>query len=775
MTHGSSVTYYFTLHFPDDSSKFLREAMQQGYVVTTLVKVLVVGPAGVGKTSLIYLLLRKDPPDVRTSTGCAEREIRVIRIGQESGEWSEISTKEFEEMIAEAVPVLCEKLKAKEAGGATDSRTSISKVVRKLTELVSTTFTKRASGRTKQNEGEVSSSSSSVEGSKKEERKEGEGRKKEEDSNEDDNEEKPTANSDPSSARESKVAIGNVMEKLTGLVSTGKESRRLLDMDLIYLTDSGGQQAYWDLTPVFTHDTSATLFVHRLCERLDEHPLNDLYQRGKQVGPSQRSTLTTAEAFKTMLRGLHEGGKRSKIIPVGTHKDLASDCEETPEEKNKTFAEIASPNFKDDIVYCNESLDEIIFQLNTKNPDGNDKKEASIEKSAKQHKIPIWWFIFQLVLEALALKPGRQVLSKEEVIHVSETLGFSEEELDAALAFFDKLNIFLYKKTVLPGVVFTNAQVPLDKLSKLVEKQYHLRAALADPTKAADHAMTGDWQKFRDKGILTLDFLEEFKEHYVEGMFSADNFLLLLEKLLVVSRLSDKEYFFPAILNMTTEIKINAHLESCRVTNIAPLVVEFPTGWAPPGVYCCSVCHLQSHSGWKVVQKPPIKPRRTVSRKPLDKPPIDPQSKCSSTPFAKHPSVSRNCIEFTKDDRPGSVTLIDNFSTFSVCVNVDITKMTPDEMAEHCQSIKSEIFAAAEAALENTHHEDTHPTMAFLCPHKNDVWRDKLHVARLSRNRKWWICSENSAVFDTLSHDQTLWLSPLGKPCIAEGSSTGLV
>ena len=223
-----------------------------------------------------------------------------------------------------------------------------------------------------------------------------------------------------------------------------------------------------------------------------------------------------------MLRGLHEGEERSNIITVGTHRDIAGDCEETPKEQNKKLADIASHHYKDGVVYWNEVMAEIIFQLNTKNPDYHDKKEASkiracIESGAKQHQIPIWWFIFQLILESLAVNLGREVLSKE-VIHVSNTLGFPEEEVDAALTFFDKLNIFLYKNTVLPGVVFTNAQVPLDKLSKLVEKQYHLRAAMAYPTKAADYPMTGDWRKFRDKGILTLDLLvnKEFKDHHVD-------------------------------------------------------------------------------------------------------------------------------------------------------------------------------------------------------------------------------------------------------------------
>ena len=87
--------------------------MKKGYVEVKLVKVIVVGPAGVGKTCLIYLLLSKPPPDKRHSTGCAERSIRVIRIGKEGEEWSEIPTEEFMKMIAEAVPILYSELTAK--------------------------------------------------------------------------------------------------------------------------------------------------------------------------------------------------------------------------------------------------------------------------------------------------------------------------------------------------------------------------------------------------------------------------------------------------------------------------------------------------------------------------------------------------------------------------------------------------------------------------------------------------------------------------------------
>ena len=710
--------------------------MKQGYVNVTLVKVIVEGPAGVGKTCLMYLLLSKSPPKERHSTGCAERAIRVIRVGKEGGEWNEISTKEFQEMIAEAVPILYEDLRAKGKGMEELENILSDLVVGEGEGEGEEEGDEEGGGDGEMEEGEVSGGNEvKVEDGK------GNGEKENE-------EKKPSVAS--TGEKEGKAVIDGVIRKLTRLVGSGKSSRRLLDMELIYLTDTGGQQPFWDLIPIFTRDTTSTLFVHRLCEKLDEHPLNDLYQRGKQVGPSQRATLTTAQAFKTMLRGQHEGGKRSKIIAVGTHRDLIEECEETIHQKNKKFAAISSPHFEEDIVFRNEDMKQIVFPLNTKTPEEDDKKEASkirasIEKGATQHKVPIWWFILQLILEALTHKLGRDVLSKVECLHVSKSLGFSERQLDAALAFFDKLNIFLFKKNILPGVVFTNPQVPLDKLSKLVEKQYHLKAAESDPTKAAGKTIGGEWKKFRDRGILNLKFLEEFKSHYVKGIFTPSDFLLLLEKLLVICPLSATEYFFPAVLSMTPESRVNQFLARCTASEIAALVVEFPTGWAPPGVYCCSVCHLQSHAHWEVVHKPPTTPHN------------------KDTPDRQLCQISRNSITFSKSDRPGTVTFIDNFSFFVACVNVDTRKMDREELVEHCQAVRSELFAAVEAGLENTHHTNSRPVPAFLCPVQNDSCSTELHTARISKNGKRWICSENTNIFDRLNSEQAMWLSGIGE------------
>ena len=52
--------------------------MAKGYVETSITKCLIIGAAGVGKTHLKHLLLKKDPPEQRTSTGLAENPVRTI-------------------------------------------------------------------------------------------------------------------------------------------------------------------------------------------------------------------------------------------------------------------------------------------------------------------------------------------------------------------------------------------------------------------------------------------------------------------------------------------------------------------------------------------------------------------------------------------------------------------------------------------------------------------------------------------------------------------------
>ena len=69
--------------------------MSKGYVETSVTKCLILGAAGVGKTHLKHLLLKKDPPGQRVSTGLADNPVRaisfslagVVQVPQEEDDW----------------------------------------------------------------------------------------------------------------------------------------------------------------------------------------------------------------------------------------------------------------------------------------------------------------------------------------------------------------------------------------------------------------------------------------------------------------------------------------------------------------------------------------------------------------------------------------------------------------------------------------------------------------------------------------------------------------
>ena len=73
--------------------RLYEEAMTKGYVETSVTKCLILGAAGVGKTHLKHLLLKKDPPQQRVSTGLADNPVRAISFslagvgGQEEDDW----------------------------------------------------------------------------------------------------------------------------------------------------------------------------------------------------------------------------------------------------------------------------------------------------------------------------------------------------------------------------------------------------------------------------------------------------------------------------------------------------------------------------------------------------------------------------------------------------------------------------------------------------------------------------------------------------------------
>ena len=81
--------------------------MKNGFVDRKIIKCLIIGAAGVGKTSMKHILLGKEPPEKRVSTGVLENPVRAVSIskaGYHNGSWCTVENyEELMKMIAEAI------------------------------------------------------------------------------------------------------------------------------------------------------------------------------------------------------------------------------------------------------------------------------------------------------------------------------------------------------------------------------------------------------------------------------------------------------------------------------------------------------------------------------------------------------------------------------------------------------------------------------------------------------------------------------------------------
>ena len=64
----------------DEAKRLYDEAMTKGYAECSIIRCLIHGSAGVGKTHLKHLLLKMPPPELRTSTGIADNLVRAVTV-----------------------------------------------------------------------------------------------------------------------------------------------------------------------------------------------------------------------------------------------------------------------------------------------------------------------------------------------------------------------------------------------------------------------------------------------------------------------------------------------------------------------------------------------------------------------------------------------------------------------------------------------------------------------------------------------------------------------
>ena len=542
----------------------MNEALKQGFVEVLVFVCIVLGLPGVGKTHLKFLLLDKLPPRLRSSTICAETPIRIeirtvsgTRIQNLDGIWNEVDDTGMLDVVAKMIL-------------AVEPDFVYSRPSKGIFSFITNFFQTKSSSKENTATGARPPSMASASESR---------------------------NSQPtSSARSERVisdscqkAMKRIMDRLVESITKIKNgssvskvpsqriSKQFLRSKWVYFIDSGGQPQYHELLPLFVRHISAAICVIRLPDKLDEIQSVEYFERGKQIGGTQKSQLSAKGTIQSLVNAVQSYSNQEqppKIIIVGTHLDkleeisqgpssLTSDSEErldqhtahchldsksieTLEEKDKQLLEMLEPEFGDQLVFSSCDMKKLIFPVNTLNPGEPEKDNAQLIRHAveasggKRVRIPIWWYIMELLLQELAKELGRGILSRAECLEMAYLLGIKEDSFDAALNFFNELNIIKYSPDVLPDVVFIDSQIPLDKVSELVHHSYLLRQS--NSSSYSPFPVTGEWIHFRDHGVVSSECLKMFKRHYIPNIFSDKHLTKFLEDLLVFAPIPVPEW-----------------------------------------------------------------------------------------------------------------------------------------------------------------------------------------------------------------------------------------
>ena len=625
--HLVAKTINLIILFSTDK-EILLQALEEGYVILSIIKLLLVGPPAVGKTSFKHLLFNWKPPHHHHSTAIADRPIRAVeRIATLKGakSWEIITTEELMEMLAEDIHIQAKDsgsiLETQSSNTSTKAPLNIKNIEMKDTlqptkqslaqdlpslsldassEYSNIDLTNHSEANQEQSSKpkvEIASEDTQPKRLDDLEEKTKSMLKVKHQSNEYSQESQSVTNDVVAPKAAEKESILNLSKDiLTAMRNTA--SRQLSQSTWIYVLDSGGQPQFTDVSRAFVRGNTVIVIVHKLTDRLSSKPIFQYSIDGKPLTQPKELRMTNLQLITTYVRSISSAklaavhGGDSESLPtfliIGTYEDkmrgLGKLFHESLKKKNvKIIA--ALQQYKDQLIFYNESEQELIFPVDNMCLQNREKLSSRIrtyvighKKAAVMKNVPIRWYALESNIKGDGEKNDHGIVSQTRCQDIGQTLGMTKTQIQGAIAFFKSLSVFLHFKAC-SHLVFTNPQYFLDALSNIIRISFvDFPEMLIQEGKILP---PNAHRRLQQEGLFTIDLLDVVSIQFVSGLFEKIDLLRLLCDLCIVAEVHRDEstcYFIPAALSPKhlTNSEKKKFAKSCD-----PLVLSFHHGVVP--------------------------------------------------------------------------------------------------------------------------------------------------------------------------------------------------
>ena len=198
---------------------------------------------------------------------------------------------------------------------------------------------------------------------------------------------------------------------------------------------------------------------------------------------------------------------------------------------DRALRDVLLPANNEELIFF--SANQIAFLLNLKDPDKDNKTRLDLirnevsggkVKVGEVVKTPGSFLVFEQVLAEFASnRAKRDIVSLKECQGIGESLNMKPDWVEAALIFFHRQFTLLYFRHILPNLVFTKPQTPLECINAVVKFSYKVESGEV-------RGIPGKLVSSLRDDIITEEILghEQLTQCFIPGLYEPCNAVDLL-------------------------------------------------------------------------------------------------------------------------------------------------------------------------------------------------------------------------------------------------------